>query len=80
MKNKDAINLLNSNHRRDFYCPECQIDDECKTSCEYGQALDLAIKALEIVESIKSFIRKHNALDSLELMCIKDIINGENEE
>ena len=48
MENKEAIELLKSNHRRDFICSECQNnDDECKSSCEYGQALEHAIKALE---------------------------------
>lgn len=48
MGNKKASELLKSMHRRDFLCSECQKDaDECKSSCEYGQALDLAIKALE---------------------------------
>ena len=48
MTNKEAIELLKSNHRRDFICSECQSnDDECKSSCEYGKALNEAIKALE---------------------------------
>lgn len=48
MDNKKASELLKSSHRRDFICSECQNDaDECKSSCEYGQALGLAIKALE---------------------------------
>ena len=48
MTNKEAIELLKSNHRRDFICSECQNDDdECKSSCEYGKALNEAIKALE---------------------------------
>lgn len=48
MDNKKALELLKSTHRRDFICSECQNDaDECKSSCEYGQALDHAIKALE---------------------------------
>ena len=48
MDNIKALELLKSTHRRDFICSECQNDaDECKSSCEYGQALDHAIKALE---------------------------------
>ena len=48
MDNKKALELLKSSHRRDYLCSECQNDaDECKSSCEYGQALDHAIKALE---------------------------------
>ena len=48
MENKEAIELLKSNHRRDFICSECQNDDdECKSSCEFGKALNEAIKALE---------------------------------
>ena len=48
MTNKEAIELLKSNHRRDFICSECQNDDdECKSSCEFGKALNEAIKALE---------------------------------
>ena len=43
-------------------------------------AIDEAIKAIKTVEKIKAYIKKHNALDSLELMCIKDIINGECED
>lgn len=48
MNNKKASELLKSSHRRDFLCSECQNDDgECRSSCEYGKALDCAIKALE---------------------------------
>ena len=43
-------------------------------------AIDEAIKALETVDKIKAYIKKHNSLDSLELLCIIDIINGECEE
>ena len=47
-KKASASELLKSMHRRDFICSECQKDDdECKSSCEYGKALDHAIKALE---------------------------------
>ena len=66
MNNKEAI--ANLNHIYGVVSPDIQ------------RSLDLAIKALETVESIKVFIKKHSALDSLELMCIKDIINGECEE
>lgn len=48
MDNKKASELLKSMHRRDFICSECQKDaDECKSSCEYGKAIEVAIKALE---------------------------------
>ena len=48
MKKEKALDLLKSHHRRDFICSECQKDDaECKSSCEYGKALNEAIKALE---------------------------------
>lgn len=67
MKNKEAIDVLKKGIS--------------KTGFEkYYEAFDLAIKALETVDKIKAYIKKHNALDSLELMCIKDIINGECEE
>ena len=47
-KKASASELLKSMHRRDFICSECQKDDdECKSTCEYGKALDYAIKALE---------------------------------
>ena len=81
MKNKEAIEELKSSKTEsgcwDFMCGECPCDCD---ECELSQALDLAIKALEIVDSINAFLRKHNALDSMELMCIKDIINGEKQE
>ena len=80
MKNKDAIEELKAHKSASgvlFMC--CEQPCDCD-NCELAQALDLSIKSLEIVDRIKAYIKKHNALDSLELMCIKDIINGECEE
>lgn len=58
MKNIKALELLKSCHRRDFICSECQSGaDECKSSCEYGEALDIAIKALEDVEIMKNYVK-----------------------
>ena len=44
------------------------------------EALKIGIESIKKVESIKRFCEKHKHLDSLELMCIMDIINGENQE
>ena len=67
MENKEAIELLKSNHRRDFICSECQNDDdECKSSCEFGKALNEAIKALEknneILEYMKTCLSQSDEL------------------
>ena len=44
------------------------------------EALKIGIESIKKVESIKRFCEKHKHLDSLELMCIMDIINGEDQE
>ena len=72
MKNKEAIEELKGLQE---FINGTRLKGEIR-----AEAFDLAIKALETVDKIKAYIKKHNALDSLELMCIKDIINGENEE
>ena len=44
------------------------------------EALKIGIDSIKKIESIKRFCEKHKHLDSLELMCIMDIINGEDQE
>lgn len=83
MDNKKALELLKSSHRRDYLCSECQNDaDECKSSCEYGQALDHAIKALEnsshIIDALEKL--KDETLDGIvkfgiekSIECVREI-------
>jgi hypothetical protein len=45
-----------------------------------AESVRIGIESINKVESIKRFCDKHKHLDSLELMCIMDIINGEFQE
>ena len=47
---------------------------------DYVNALAVAIDDIKKIEQIKKFFITHNPMNSLELMCIHDIISGENQE
>ena len=82
MTQQQALAVLTDelNHSRQHLNEKGKHPDFYKEYGEYVNALEVAIDDIKKIEQIKKFFITHNPMNSLELMCIHDIISGENQE